>query len=142
MVYGERPPTCGNGEALVRVQSLVCIVCGPHAQTVHSVATIVCVSEQDLCVENVKKTTGHTTYDRDTVTWDTGSHEAAQGGRLGEQAYGEEVAAVPVGGIGEDGEGVGVRDGGGDGGKVVGVEAAVGRAGGAVAGGVDGAARA
>jgi hypothetical protein len=31
------------------------------------------------------------------------------GGRLGE-AYGEEVAAV--GGVGEDGEGVGVRDGG------------------------------
>jgi hypothetical protein len=42
---------------------------------------------------------------------------AARGGRLGE-AYGEEVAAV--GGVGEDGEGVGVRDGGGDGGKVCG----------------------
>jgi hypothetical protein len=41
-----------------------------------------------------------------------------------------------VGGVGEDGEGVSVRDGGGDGGEVVGVEAAVGRAGGAVAGGV------
>jgi hypothetical protein len=34
---------------------------------------------------------------------------AAQGGRLGE-AYGEEVAAV--GDVSEDGEGVGVRDGG------------------------------
>ena len=45
-------------------------------------------------------------------------------------------------GVGEDGDGVGVRDGGGDGGEVVGVEAAVGRAGGAVASGVDGAARA
>jgi hypothetical protein len=62
------------------------------------------------CVEN------HGTYNGDTVTWDTGSHEAARGGRLGE-AYGEEVAAVS--GVGEDGEGVGVRDGGGDGGEVV-----------------------
>ena len=42
----------------------------------------------------------------------------------------------------EDGEGVGVRDGGGEGGEVVGVEGAGGRAGGAVDGGVGGAARA
>jgi hypothetical protein len=41
------------------------------------------------------------------------------GGRLGE-AYGEEVAAV--GDVSEDGEGVGVRDGGGDGSEVMGVE--------------------
>jgi phosphoglycolate phosphatase-like HAD superfamily hydrolase len=47
------------------------------------------------------------------------------------------VAAVS--GVGEDGDGVGVRDGGGDGGEVVGVEAAVGHAGGAVARGVEGA---
>ena len=60
-------------------------------------------------------------------------------GPLGE-AYGEEVAAVSS--ILEDGEGVGVRDGGGEGGEVVGVEGAGGRAGGAVGGGVDGATRA
>jgi hypothetical protein len=33
-------------------------------------------------VENdIKK--NHGTYDKDTVTWDTDSHVAAQGGRLG-----------------------------------------------------------
>jgi hypothetical protein len=51
----------------------------------------------------------HGTYDTVTVTWDTYAHAAAWGGRLGE-AYGEEVAAV--GDVSEDGEGVGVRDGG------------------------------
>ena len=47
-----------------------------------------------------------------------------------------------MGSILEDSEGVGMRDGGGDGGEVVGVEGAGGRAGGAVDGGVGGAARA
>jgi hypothetical protein len=61
------------------------------------------------------------------------------GADLGE-AYGEEVAAV--GDVSKDREGIGVCDGGGDGSEVVGVEAAVGRAGRAVGGGVEGAVRA
>jgi hypothetical protein len=70
-----------------------------------------------------EKTTGHTTQSHGHMGRIHTHMGRPAGGRLGE-AYGEEVAAV--GDVSKDREGIGVRDGGGDGSEVVGVEAAVG----------------